>query len=207
MRGYKAMSLWAQDLGQKARARFRYRNPRYEVPSRSVLREVLTRVDPGALERALQGWNAQHAAADEGLAIHGQTMCNALDEEGRQSHILGGVGHQSQRCYAPKKSLPCPGADEVKQTNEIGMVIPLLESLDITGKTLSTDALRTQRKLADSLIDHHADYLFTVKDNQPTLHEDSRPIFQGRARPEVCKPLTLAHGRIEQRSIWTTTRL
>ena len=63
MRGYKAISLWADDLGQKARARFRccYRNRRYEVPSRTVIREVLTRVDPDALERALQRWNAQHA--------------------------------------------------------------------------------------------------------------------------------------------------
>ena len=42
MRGYKAISLWAKDLGQKARARFRccYRERYYEVPSRTVNREV-----------------------------------------------------------------------------------------------------------------------------------------------------------------------
>jgi hypothetical protein len=110
MRGYKAISLWADDLGQKARARFRccYRNRRYEVPSRTVIREVLTRVDPDALERALQRWNAQHATADEGLAIDGKTMCNAIDGEGRQAHMLGVVGHQSQTCYTQKKSAPCP---------------------------------------------------------------------------------------------------
>jgi hypothetical protein len=55
MRGYKAIGLWAQDLSQQARARFRcrYRNRRYAVPSRTVIREVLTRVDPDALSRAL----------------------------------------------------------------------------------------------------------------------------------------------------------
>jgi hypothetical protein len=43
MRGYKAISLWAQDLSQPARARFRcrYRERRYLVPSRTVFREVL----------------------------------------------------------------------------------------------------------------------------------------------------------------------
>ena len=109
MRGYKAISLWAQDLGQKARARFRccYRNRRYEVPSRTVIREVLTRVNPDALDRALQRWNLQHAAGDEGLAIDGKTMCNAIDAEDRQTHILGVVGHQSQTCHAQKKSAPC----------------------------------------------------------------------------------------------------
>jgi hypothetical protein len=109
-RGYKAISEWAKDLGQKARARFRcrYRNGRYEVPSRTLIRDVLTRVDPVWLDRALQGWNAQYAAADEGLAIDGKTMCNAIDEDGRQTHILSAVGHQTQRCYTQKKSLPCP---------------------------------------------------------------------------------------------------
>jgi hypothetical protein len=110
MRGYKAISLWAEDLGQKARARFRccYRNRHYAVPSRTVIREVLTRVDPQELDQALQRWNLQHAAADEGLAIDGKTMCNAIDAEGRQAHMLGVVGHQSQTCHTQKKSAPCP---------------------------------------------------------------------------------------------------
>ena len=109
-RGYKAIAAWAQDLGQAARARFRcrYRHGSYEVPSRTRIRDVLTRVDPAALDRALQGWNAQMAAEDEGLALDGKTMCNALDADGAQTHILGVVGHQTQRCHTQKKSPPCP---------------------------------------------------------------------------------------------------
>ena len=87
------------------------------------------------------------------------------------------------------------------------MVIPLLEPLDIAGKTLTADALLTQRKLATYLIEHNAHYVFTVKDNQPTLRENIRLIFEGRGQPDFSEPPTLAHGRIEQRSIWTTTRL
>ena len=109
-RGYKAIAAWAADLSQQARARFRcrYRNGRYEVPSRTVIREVLTRVDPDALDRALQRWNAQQAATDEGLAIDGKTMCNAIDAAGHQAHVLGVVGHRSQICHTQKKSPPCP---------------------------------------------------------------------------------------------------
>ena len=109
MRGYQAISLWAQDLSQQARARFRcrYRHRRYEVPSRTVIREVLVRVDPDALEEALQRWNRQHAD-DEALAIDGKTMCNAIDADGRQTHVLGAVGHHRQISYAKKKSVPCP---------------------------------------------------------------------------------------------------
>ncbi len=105
-RGYKAINQWAQDLGQKARARFRcrYRNGRYEVPSRTRFREVLISVDPQALDLALQGWNAQYAANDEALAIDGKTICNAIDEQGRQTHILSAIGHESKICHTQKKS-------------------------------------------------------------------------------------------------------
>jgi hypothetical protein len=51
----------------------------------------LIRVDPDQLDLALQGWNEQFAEADEGLAIDGKTLCNAIDEAGRQTHILGVV--------------------------------------------------------------------------------------------------------------------
>ena len=82
----------------------------YEVPSRTRIRDVLTRVDPEALDRTLQGWNAQMAADDEGLALDGKALRNALDADGDQTHILGVVGHQTQRCHTQKNSAPCPSA-------------------------------------------------------------------------------------------------
>ena len=103
--------------------------------------------------------------------------------------------------------MPVEGDDAVKQTNEIGMVIPTLDALNIAGQTITTDALLTQRTLAAYLLDHQAHYVFTVKDNQPTLHADIRLIFEDRGQPDFREPPTLAHGRIEQRAIWTTTRL
>jgi predicted transposase YbfD/YdcC len=87
------------------------------------------------------------------------------------------------------------------------MVIPVLEALDITGKTITADALLTQRKLADYVLEHDAHYVFTVKDNQPTLLADLRLMFEDRAQPDFREPTTLAHGRIEQRAIWTTSVL
>jgi predicted transposase YbfD/YdcC len=50
----------------------------------------------------------------------------------------------------PKKvgALPVAGGEDAKQTNEIGMFIPLLDGIDIQGKDITADALPTQRKLA-----------------------------------------------------------
>lgn len=106
MRGYRAISDWAESLGQKARARFRCRveEGRRVVPSESVIRDVLIRVDPVDLDRALQRWNQTYGQADESLALDGKTMCNAVDEQGHRTHILGVVGHHSKNCHTQKKS-------------------------------------------------------------------------------------------------------
>lgn len=110
MRGYKAMADWAQSLGPNARARFRcrYVNGRYLVPSESILRNVLIRVAPADLDRSLQCWNAAFGQHDTRLAIDGKTMCNALDKNGDQTHVMSVVGHQSKACYTQKKSVLCP---------------------------------------------------------------------------------------------------
>jgi hypothetical protein len=110
MRGYRAIADWAQSLGQKSRERFgcRRQGGRYVVPSESILRNVLIRVAPAHLDGALRRWNEAYAGEDESLAIDGKTLCNALDEEGRQTHVMSVVGHQSKICYTQKKLAPCP---------------------------------------------------------------------------------------------------
>ena len=109
MRGYRAISDWAQALSPAARARFRcrYRDGQYFVPSESILRNVLIRINPAELDQALQNWNEQYGAVDQSLAIDGKTMCNAIDDEGRQTHIMSVIGHQSKQCYTQKKWALC----------------------------------------------------------------------------------------------------
>ena len=110
MRGYQAIADWAKALSPAARDRFccRYKNGQYIVPSLGTIRKVLISVDPIELDQALQKWNETYGAQDESLAIDGKTMCNAIDEEGRQVHIMSAVGHDSQQCYTQKKWVLCP---------------------------------------------------------------------------------------------------
>lgn len=107
MRGYKAIAAWAKDLKPKARERFgcRYENKQYIVPSESIIRDVLVRVDPVKLDFALQQWNAAFATEDQSLAIDGKTMRNAIDGSGRKTHIMSIVGHETALCITQKKSV------------------------------------------------------------------------------------------------------
>lgn len=87
------------------------------------------------------------------------------------------------------------------------MFIPLLETLEIAGKTLSADALLAQRELARYIVERNAAYVFTVKGNQPRLLADLRVAFAQRGEPDFREERRLAHGRLESRAIWTTTAL
>lgn len=109
----------------------------------------------------------------------------------------------------PKKvgPLPVEGRDETKQTNEIGMFAAVLDTLDIAGKTISADALLTQRKLANYLLERQAHYHFTVKGNQPGLQNDIALLFQNRSAPDHEDISPPDHGRIETRRIWCSTAL
>lgn len=112
MRSYESISDWAMSLTQKAREHFccRYNKGDYEVPSLSVFRDVLVRVDPGELDAAFRRWNDTYAKEDGSLAIDGKVMCNAVDGSGRQTQIMSAVGHGTGICYAQKKSALCPSA-------------------------------------------------------------------------------------------------
>ena len=105
-------------------------------------------------------------------------------------------------------TLPVEGSDKEKQTNEIKIAIPLLSDIDIQGKTITADALLTQRKFASWLVEQkNAHYHFTVKGNQKQLLEDISCHFNSLCQNPNHTTLNDGHGRIETRKIWTTTDL
>ncbi len=120
MCGYKAISDWTKSLTPKALERFgcRRRKGKYIGPSESTIRNVLIRVSPAELDKALRLWNEQYGATDESLAIDGKTMCNAIDENGRQTHIMSAVGHDSKQCYTQKKLAPCPSQEVTRKSRQ-----------------------------------------------------------------------------------------
>jgi predicted transposase YbfD/YdcC len=83
-----------------------------------------------------------------------------------------------------------------------------LDAIEIHGKTITADALLTQRGLAEYLVEtRKAHYHFTAKGNQPTLLDDIKVFFNDRQEPDYVTIDPPDHGRIETRKIWITTLL
>ena len=88
------------------------------------------------------------------------------------------------------------------------MAIPLLDSLDLKDTDITADALLTQRKLADYLVDKRkAHFHFIVKANQASILDDLVLLFKDRKHPDFKRLDPPDHGRLENRSIWTSTEL
>jgi hypothetical protein len=165
-RSYAAIAQWAAQCSQKVLERLwcRKEGNRYVPPSEPTFRRQLQRIDADAVDAAISSWVCR-ISSGQAVGIDGKTIRGAHRPDGTQVHLLSAFLHQEGITIAQR--------EVSSKTNEITTAKPLLEPLDLKGKTVTADALHTQKELARFLVeDKQADYCFTVKDNQRSLKED-----------------------------------
>jgi predicted transposase YbfD/YdcC len=175
---------------------------RWIAPHEATLRTALQRVDPNVLDATVGAWLAEQARAGRldnqtlALAVDGKSLRGAVQEDGRPVHLFAAMVH--------KEGIVVAQREVDHKTNEIPEFQPLLNGLDLEGTVVTADALHTQRDHAIFLVqEKKADYVFTVKDNQPKTLAAVEALFeQGPFPPRHTGAQTdRSHGRIEQRSI------
>lgn len=203
-RSYRAIGDWSAALPPQALRRFGSR--RSAAPSESAIRRLLQAIDAEAFDRHIGRWLlAQQVLSDKAIAIDGKTLRGSREGEQAAVHLLSAVVH--------KEGIVIAQADVDGKTNEITRVQPLLQRLELQGAVVTTDALLTQKDIAEFLVEQkRADYVFTVKGNQPTVLEDISDVkFKTPpnipADPTYHTAFDKAHGRIERRTIWTSGEL
>lgn len=175
-RDYQAIADFAAGLTRQQRRRLRcWRDPhtgKYQVPTKTTFWNVLTAIDPAELDSLLGQWLCNlDGAGSSALAIDGKTVKGAWTSPQRQLHLFSAFAHDSSVVYAQ-----C-AVDE--KSNEITHVDTLLEGVAIDGKVITADAMHTQRSTAHYLVQERgADYLFTIKKNQPELLKKAKRMLQ-----------------------------
>ena len=96
------------------------------------------------------------------------------------------------------------------KSNEITAIPALLEMLDISGCIITIDAMGTQKSIAQKIIAADSDYVLSLKDNHPTLHQQVKNWFktalaQGFSGVDVSisQRVEKGHHRIENRKVYT----
>lgn len=202
-RGYAAIAQWAtwcsQKMLQRLWCRFDEKTQRYVPPSEPTIRRMLQSIDADAVDQSLGGWLASLFTTDA-IGFDGKVLKGARREDGSKVHLLSAFVHQEGITIAQR---------QIESTsNEITAAQPLLQPLDLRGKVVTADAMHAQKELARFLVqDKHADYCFTVKDNQPTLKEDIARLDLHEGFPPEHETIEKGHGRLEIRRIWTSTEI
>jgi hypothetical protein len=164
-RGQKDLAKFAQGLSQSQRRALGVRRQAegYPAPSQPTFCRLMEHLDAEALERIFLQMQRQirgPAPPEELIVLDGKEP-----RHGGGHSVLTAVTVPSQHYL---------GSAMVDQkTNEIPVARQLFQKLDLDGRKVSLDALHTQaRTAADLVVEHGADYLLTVKDNQPTLRQN-----------------------------------
>jgi hypothetical protein len=179
-RGYLAISEFAARLTQAQRKRLRcyysHRRQRFEAPSEATIRRVLSQVDAEAVEQAFAAWLDESTPREEALAVDGKTLKGARRPDRRARHLLSALGTEH--------GTPVAQQEVSGRSNEIPALRHLLAEVELTGKVVTADAMHTQAATARFLVaDKGGDYLFTVKTNPPTLHEDCQALDESAFSP------------------------
>ncbi len=181
-RSYIAIEEWASKLTQNHLKRLRARRDpetrRYEAPSEPTIRRVLQKADAEAVDRTLGQWLLSTTDGKGGVAVDGKTLKGARRPDGSQVHLLSAFLHQQGVTVAQR--------EVGEKTNEIPEMIPLLAPLDLRDRVVTADSLHTQRETARYIVQEKgADYIFLVKENQKTLHEDIKILPEEDFSPSV----------------------
>jgi Domain of unknown function (DUF4338) len=166
-RGQKDLAAFAGRLSQAQRRalgiRMDPKTRRYPTPSQPTFSRLYKKVTPAEIERRVLDFQTQVRGApppEELIVLDGKQPRHTGGH-----HVLTAVTVPSQHYLGSAM------VDE--KTNEIPVARELFARLDLDGRTVSLDALHTQDETARALVlEHGADYLFTVKDNQPTVRQN-----------------------------------
>lgn len=171
------------------------------APSHGTLWWFLVKTPPGALKSYIQKWFGKIPGAlkDQLLAIDGKRLkgANFLDHI---THVVELFAADDRLCLAAEK---VPDKTVEKSTLPI-----ILEQVDVEGAIISADAHFTVPESAERIIDAKADYLLTVKDNQPSLCAEMENFFDQAHAIEwdevphsFHQEADKGHGRIETREV------
>jgi hypothetical protein len=161
-RGQKDLTKFAKGMSQAQRRALgvRQQSEGYPAPSQPTFCRMMKYLDDAALERVILQTQEQirgPAPPHELIVLDGKQP-----KHGGGHSVLSAVSVPSQHYLG--------SAMVDTKTNEIPVARELFKKLNLDGRKVSLDALHTQDHTArDLVLEHGADYLLTVKDNQPTV--------------------------------------
>jgi predicted transposase YbfD/YdcC len=143
------------------------------IPPHDVYRRVMCRIKSEEIEGCFMNWvrSIRKVYEREIIAIDGKTVRGHFKTGSKALHVVSAWATENRLVFGQVKT------DE--KSNEITAIPELLEKLALEGCIVTIDAMGCQYKIADQIVKQKADYLFSLKGNQETLHQDVQEYYEG----------------------------
>jgi predicted transposase YbfD/YdcC len=138
------------------------------------------------------------------IAIDGKTLRRSHDQQaGKKAlHLLS--------AWALENRLVLAQLATEEKSNEITAIPLLLKQLALKGCIVTIDAMGTQTKIAEQLIDQEGEYALALKDHHGNLYDEVKATFALAEQDgfpsqhgESSRQVQKGHGRLEIREHWT----
>ena len=175
------------------------------IPSHDTFGRVFALLDPKEFEASFVQWVQGISTTVKGvIAIDGKTL--------RRSHDQG-AGKKALHmvsAWAVENRLVLAQLATEEKSNEITAIPLLLKQLALKGCLVTIDAMGTQTKIAEQIIDQEGEYALALKDNHGNLYDEVKATFALAEKDgfpsqywESSRQVEKGHGRLEIREHWT----
>jgi DDE family transposase len=163
-KSYQAIAQFGRDKGFALAQLLGFR--RGKTPTKATYSTLFRRLDVVAFEAALARWIAARLSGEQlaVVALDGKTLRGSRDGAVPGQHLVA--------AYAVGAAAVLAQVRVDAKTNEHKAALQLLGILPVRGRIVTGDALFCQRDLCREIINGGGDYVFAVKDNQPSLAID-----------------------------------
>jgi predicted transposase YbfD/YdcC len=189
-----------------AGARTSPRTGTLQAPSGSTIRRVAESLDAEAADLLICRWLADRAArlsrtaqagGLRGVAVDGKTVRNSGAGESEANVKLFSAMLHDEAIVIAQLRVP-------DTTTEVTQVKALLDPVELAGAVVTGDAAHTQHATAQYIIEREADYVLTLKGNQPSLLKAVSDVISAGLDHGHHVEEERSHGRVVRRQIWTS---
>ena len=179
----------------------------YGIPSHDTFGDVFSAIDPIQLSNCFSQWlHALHTELKDAelVAIDGKTIRRSKSQTKKATHVVTAFSSELQLVLGQL------AVDE--KSNEITVIPQLLKLFGVKNKTITIDAMGTQKEIAKTIWEGGGNYLLALKENHPQLLEDIQLYLETDILPKKKKELKetglyyksqeKGHGRIETRECY-----
>ena len=167
------------------------------IPDKDTFRRVFERLIPSEVAQCLYGWLDNRDSKGKTVNIDGKTICGSKNISHEAYHVVS--------AWVSENQITLGEITIDEKSNEITAIPKLLDLVDVSGSTVTIDAMGCQTDIAKKIIEKEADYCLGLKGNQSNLHENVKLYFENVPSEQNTVTREKDHGRIEKREYFLET--